>query len=98
MEENFPKVASATGAAKQVTRRLSTGISPAGATPPAPAAHPLSSPPRMLRPGDRLGDRYKVDSVLGSGGMGVVYRAVDQKLSQTIALKVLRSGSASLDD
>jgi len=96
MDENLPKVA--TSPAKQVTRRLSTGISPVGATSPSAAPHPLSSPPRMIRPGDRLGDRYKVESVLGSGGMGVVYRAVDQKLGQTIALKVLRSGSASLDD
>ncbi|MFT3686542.1 MAG: tetratricopeptide repeat protein [Phycisphaerales bacterium] len=35
---------------------------------------------------------YTVESVLGSGGMGVVYRATHLKLKRTIAIKMLRSG------
>jgi putative methionine-R-sulfoxide reductase with GAF domain len=45
---------------------------------------------RTLSPGAMLGDRYKVLSVLGFGGMGVVYRALDLKLDLEIALKRLR--------
>ena len=41
-----------------------------------------------LKPGDRLGI-YDVLSVLGEGGMGVVYRARDTKLAREVAIKVL---------
>jgi TolB-like protein len=37
-----------------------------------------------------LGDRYKLLSLLGSGGMGSVYRVFDLELDEIVALKVLR--------
>ncbi len=40
--------------------------------------------------GSILGGRYRVEQVLGYGGMGVVYRAQDLKLDQEIALKRIR--------
>ena len=41
-----------------------------------------------LEPGDRLGP-YEVQSLLGAGGMGEVYRGRDTRLGRDVALKVI---------
>lgn len=41
--------------------------------------------------GRRLGGRYEVEQRIGGGGMAVVYRAHDNLLNRTVALKLLRS-------
>lgn len=45
-----------------------------------------------FEPGNRVGD-YEIRQVLGSGGMGTVYRARDEKLDRDVAIKVLRAHS-----
>ena len=41
-----------------------------------------------LLPGARLG-AYEVVSLLGRGGMGEVYRAIDTTLKRQVAIKIL---------
>ena len=41
-----------------------------------------------LAQGTRLGP-YEIQSPLGAGGMGEVYRAVDTRLNRTVAVKIL---------
>src|SRR5258706_1700538 len=47
----------------------------------------------MLRLEDRLLGRFRIDSQVAEGGMGVVYRGFDLEFDQPIAIKVLRPGA-----
>jgi eukaryotic-like serine/threonine-protein kinase len=46
-----------------------------------------------LAPGTKLGP-YQIESLLGAGGMGEVYRARDTRLDRTVAIKILTQGVA----
>lgn len=48
--------------------------------------------PTAITPGSDFGTRYRIESLLGQGGMGRVYKAYDKDLDRTVAIKVVRQG------
>jgi serine/threonine protein kinase len=50
----------------------------------------LQSPSQELTRGTTFAGRFEVIEELGKGGMGKVYRVVDKKIDEEIALKVLK--------
>lgn len=45
-----------------------------------------------LPPGSDFGPRYRIESLLGQGGMGRVYKAYDKEIDRMVAIKVVRQG------
>ena len=61
--------------------------------PPELASAPTlvySSPLPELTPGSIFADRYLVIDKLGKGGMGQVYKVLDQEINESVALKLIK--------
>lgn len=69
----------------EATRRLQ---------PAAPASREEALP-AALREGAVFAGRYRVEALLGRGGMGVVLKVRDLQLEEEVALKVVRAGLAA---
>jgi HAMP domain-containing protein len=48
-------------------------------------------------PGQKFAGRYEVKEILGEGGMGTVFKAVDSELGEVIAIKTLKKDFLSQD-
>jgi hypothetical protein len=63
------------------------------------ADSPLPEPPAPpVAPGDVLAGKYRIDRILGAGGMGVVVAATHLALHQKVAIKFLLPSGASLPE
>ena len=49
----------------------------------------LETPEQDLATGASFSERYQIIEKLGKGGMGKVYRALDKKLDEEVAIKLL---------
>lgn len=94
-------------ASEQRAAFTDVGSSPHVVPPPAEAAIPTTrgvQPPANTRPppeshpdpyiGCTIDNRYRVEALLGEGGMGVVYRCRHKVINKRVAVKILRSDLA----
>jgi eukaryotic-like serine/threonine-protein kinase len=91
---------SAVGARDQpapvVTMPSKASGTPSGTAAAEKDARP-AEPARQIKPGESLRGRYRIERVLGQGGMGTVFEAIDEyrldepPIGQRIALKVLHT-------
>lgn len=47
----------------------------------------------VFTPGQVVLHRFEIDGVLGTGGAGIVYKALDRELGEVVALKTMRPGA-----
>jgi serine/threonine-protein kinase len=93
--EPWPRVIERALAAEKERRFASmdevlAALGPPSMTPPAGAAPKGAGPEaRLPEPGEVVADKYRIESVLGRGGMGVVYRAHHEILGQAVGLKLM---------
>jgi serine/threonine-protein kinase len=64
---------------------------------PTMAMEAMGTMGAVLEPGQTLAVRYEIKSVLGVGGMGMVYKASDRELGEVVAVKTLKPDMVAQD-
>ncbi len=64
-------------------------VTPKGLSPKGPSVRPPAKPGPKALIGSTISDRYKIERLLGEGGMGAVYQAEHTLMRKRMAIKVL---------
>jgi eukaryotic-like serine/threonine-protein kinase len=79
----------------EISRRATRGGAATHLSLPGPRAKTVDAP---LREGDLVGDVYRVEALIGEGGMGLVFAARHVALGHAVAIKCLRPAAYDHQD